>query len=606
MKKITLLFFTVSLFSFSQATIEGFIFDEFTGETLPYATIRVLNTKYYTITNEDGKFELSLGEDIAVDSLEVRFMGFVRKKVAISYFKTNTKLYLTPHVSAIDVVHITNKKYRNEKNYTRDILNELIQKYRKDELITDSKAFLSLTSSARNVPIEHIEGFYNSKQSVSSGLGDLSIKSGRFGQNKSFPFYSLDNTVILKNFQFFKKNTEQILPLFPGNMTQGSIKGKYKITLEECTQCDLEDVSISFVPKNFNGRLFSGKIIFDERKLIIKKIALWIENPETHGLSSVGENDNFIPKKIKLDVIFNPLDLKKIQHLDFVFDIQYNSKTSSEYIESRSFLYFYDYQKSFKEPYFTKEITFKNDYDKIVALQTSEEFWKENYQFPKSYNDIRSINFMKEYGYLINYDNTIPKDYIKFIKPSVISWSKDNRLSWEGIKYGLTKKVKEVDGRVLNLGDAKVVDKVARSTSDLAGNKLKTRVVDKIDFSYVLDLYKDKSGVNQLTSRTVFDRKASFFKSNRTKNKLIYLNLVFDIYEYHRRSLDSQSKYINQMSYAEIKKMYDEKFFEATALVKKMKKETGKGTKYQNLIKWNKMINDILAIDNYKIISKKD
>ena len=596
----------ISVNKVQENEVTGFIFDKSTDESLPYATIRLLGTKYYTITNENGKFELSIGENIEVDSLEVRFMGFVRKKVAVSYFKTNSRLYLTPQISNIDEVHIVNRKYREEKNYTKDLLYSLIQKYRENELITDCKAFLSLTSSARNVPIEHIEGFYNSKQSLSGGLEKLSIKSGRFGQNKSFPFYSLDNTVILNNLKLFKKNIEQILPLYPGNMSQSAIKNNYKLTLEECDQCDLEDISISFTPKKFNGRFFSGKIIFDEKKLIVKKIELWILDPETRKLSSVREKDTFIPKKIKLDVVFNPLNLKKIQYLDFSFDIQYNSKGFSEYIKSHSFLYFYDYKKTFKEPYFTEEITFKNDYDKIVALQSSENFWKLNYQFPESFDHIRSMKFMQEHGYLINYNNTIPIDYIKFIKPSVISWSNENRLYWEGIKYGLAKEVKEVDGRVITLGDATVVDKESHSIFGLSGKKFKASNLEKIKFSYALDIYKDKSGVEQLTSRTVFDRNSSFFKNSRTKNRLIYLNLIFDIYEFHRRSLDSQSEYINQMSYDEIKKMYDDKFLEATNMVKKMKKETYSGAKYQNLIKWNKKIKDILEIDNFALISKKE
>jgi hypothetical protein len=58
MKKITVLLFLLSSsFSFSQSTIEGFIFDKETNNSLPYATIKIISsTNYYTITNEDGKF----------------------------------------------------------------------------------------------------------------------------------------------------------------------------------------------------------------------------------------------------------------------------------------------------------------------------------------------------------------------------------------------------------------------------------------------------------------------------------------------------------------------------------------------------------------------
>ena len=58
MKKIVLLLSLISfMFSFSQSTIEGFIFDKETKTSLPYATIKIIsNNDYYTITNEDGNF----------------------------------------------------------------------------------------------------------------------------------------------------------------------------------------------------------------------------------------------------------------------------------------------------------------------------------------------------------------------------------------------------------------------------------------------------------------------------------------------------------------------------------------------------------------------
>ncbi len=251
MKKITFLLFVLSFsFSFSQTIIEGFIFDRETKTSLPYATMKIIsNNNYYTITNEDGKFEVS--DKFILDSLEIRFIGFKTKKVAVSYFREKSKFYLTPNTFRLNQVLVVAKK---DKNYTYNLLNNLIKKYRNKQTITKSKVFLSLTSSARGIPIETIEGFYNSKHNVSKGIIDLKLKSGRFGQNASFPFYSLNNTDILKDFQFFKKHN-QILPLYPGNLSLSAIKGKYLIKIDECISCNLEDISISFMTKKKNGRL---------------------------------------------------------------------------------------------------------------------------------------------------------------------------------------------------------------------------------------------------------------------------------------------------------------------------------------------------------------
>ena len=186
MKKITLLLLLTTIHGFSQNYIEGFIFDKETKTSLPYATIKILSSiNHYTITNEDGEFEVS--DTFILDSLEIRFIGFKTKKVAVSYFKKESKFYLTPNTFRLNQVLVIAKK---DKNYTYNLLNSLIQKYRNKQVITKSKAFLTLSSSARGIPIETIEEFYNSEQNLSKGIVDLILKNGRFGQNTAFPFYS--------------------------------------------------------------------------------------------------------------------------------------------------------------------------------------------------------------------------------------------------------------------------------------------------------------------------------------------------------------------------------------------------------------------------------
>jgi len=585
MKKITLLICLFSfLLSFSQSTIEGFIFDKESKTSLPYATIKIIsNNNYYTITNEDGKFEIY--DRFALDSLEIRFIGFKTKKVPVTYFKEHSKFYLSPNILALnEVLVIANKN----ENYAYDLLNSLIQKYRNKKLVIESKGFLTLTSSARGIPIEIIEGFYNSEQNLSKGIVDLKIKSGRFGQNKSFPFYSLNNTDILMDFQLFKKAT-QILPLYPGNMTFSAFKGKYDVKINECNLCNYEDLLISFIPKKFNGRLFSGNIIFNKKTLTIKKIELRVADPITNGLSSIIENDIMTPKEIKLNINFNPIDFEKIQSLDFEFIMQYKSKKNIEMITSHSFLYFYDYYEPFEEPYFTNNISFNNDYDKIIALQASDEFWNSNYQFPKSFSEKRAISFLKKYGSLINYENSIPKDDMKYTKPSVIAWNKNKRLEWGSIKHGLdiNKKEHNFTNRDNN-GENIKADKVFHSVVELKNNDNDSGKNQEFNFGYILDTYKIKNGNKQFITRTLFDRGSSFCKYSRITNKLIYINLVFDIYEYHRQNLNSQIN--NKMTLDEVKIMCEDKFKEASLIVKKMKNETNYGLNYKNLIRWNTTI----------------
>lgn len=596
MKKIAFLFaLIVSTFCFSQSYIEGYIYDKETNEPLPYATIKFLNNNnYYTITNEDGKFEIK--SDFPADSLEVRFLGFKTKKVQISFFKKNVKLFLSPNSFELNQVVVIVKK---DKNYAYKLLANLIKKYRKKTIVTKSKAFLTLTSSALDVPIEIIEGFYNSEQNLSKGIVDLKLKSGRFGQNKSFPFYSLNNTDILKDFQLFEK-TNQILPQFPGNSSLKTLKGKYNVKINQCENCSYDDLLISFVPKKINGRLFSGNILFNKKLLIIKKIELNISNPVIKKLTSINEDVSITPKDIKLSINFDPINREKIQSLDFTFKVYYKSLSSSRIINSHSFLYFYDYNNPFEEPYFTNTIRLDNDYDKIIALQASDDFWNANYQFPKSYSEIKAIDYFKKYGYLFNYENTISFFDIKYTNPSVISWSKDKRLEWRGIKQNIVQSKKDERPSNSSFVSNMRAKSVPHSASQMELLKPSLKSNEKFNFSYILDSYKNNNSEEKFVTRTLFDRNSSFYLGSKSKEKLIYLNIAFDIYEYYRRQLDEEIT--KELTFNEAKKLVDAKFKKASITVKKMKKETNAGLNFQNLIKWNNNLKRKINIDNFQLI----
>ena len=179
--------------------------------------------------------------------------------MALTYFTDESKLFLEPDVSSLQEVVLTAGE---DKEYPYRLLDNIVQKYRQQGETTPSKAFLTLTSAVRGIPLEQIEGFYNSEQSLSGGITELKVKSGRFGLNKSFAFYSLDNTQILSDFTFFEE-TGQILPDHPGNMDYNALKRKYTVRIDDCSSCTQEEASISFTPKNPNGRLFYGKMIVD-------------------------------------------------------------------------------------------------------------------------------------------------------------------------------------------------------------------------------------------------------------------------------------------------------------------------------------------------------
>ena len=583
------LFVMICTSGWAQSEITGFIYDKGTNAPLPYCTIRVdgSNTDH-TITNEDGKFRINNVH--AQDSLEIRHLGYKTLKWPVSAFKNESVIYLEMDVSTLGEVVLTAKQ---DVEYPYKLLYDVIEKYRKKVAPVKSKAYLTLTSSARRVPIEHLEGLYNSEQSLSGGILDLKIKSGRFGQNKKFTYYSLDNTKIVSDFQFFG-TANQILPKYPGNMNYESLKRKYEIKIDACPSCANQEVMVSFLPKNLNGRLFSGTMLLDYEQLVIKKVQLSIKDPKTKELASINENIKLTPKEAHLDVVFNPIDFEKILLVDFTFSMDYKFDNVSETIDSRTFLYLYDYDEPFQDPFFTKKISFNNDYDKIIALHASNSFWEANYQFPKSLKDLRSLDFLKKNGYLINYDSSIPLRDLKYVSPSVYAWQKASRFRWEYLESSSVSEVSSTQNGKRDITVGKAFDTPFEAHRDAS----KQRKKSELDVSYVIDRFENKEGEMTTVSRTILDLGSSQFGSQRTKDKLVFINMVFDIYEVYRRLAAFRIR--NEMSFDQVKAVYDEIYQGASIEVKKMEKETIRGTDQEALVKWNDRIKNKLGVDNLK------
>jgi len=595
MKKIVFIFIFISCTaSWAQSKIEGFIYDGMSNEPLPYSTIRIYGTKtHYTITNEDGKF--AVDSIFSKDSLEVRHLGFRTKKTTLSHFEKTSKLNMEMDIAVLDEVVLTAGE---DTEYPYKLLGRVIDKYRKGKHATLSKAFLTMNSSARNIPIEHLEGFYNSAQNLAHGILELNVKSGRFGQNSSFPFFSLDNTKVLTDFQLFG-TSKQILPDHPGNLTDNAIERKYDVKIKDCTACRQGDISISFSPKVPNGRLFYGEMLVDPELLIIKKIALWATNPITNALTSINKDVDLTPKEIKLNIVFNPMDLEVVQYLDLSFQMDYRSKNVLEIIDSRTFLYFYDFNTLFEDPYFTKTIPFNNDYDQMIALQTSDDFWKINYQFPKSISENESMEFMKKNGFLINFNNYISLDNLKYAKPAVLSWQHGRRLNWVHL-HDLATEENTSDAMGYTPGKNITTGKAYDTPFQQLQNTTAKNIKDKINICYMVDSHTGENGIQKIVSRTLLDIDSSRFSYERTKNKLAYLNIIFDIYEVYRQL--ATSRITVDMTFDVAKSIYDEMYKAASTEVKKMEKETRQGNDYNGLVEWNNRIKSKLKIDNLAMV----
>jgi KaiC/GvpD/RAD55 family RecA-like ATPase len=120
---------------------------------------------------------------------------------------------------------------------------------------------------------------------------------------------------------------------------------------------------------------------------------------------------------------------------------------------------------------------------------------------------------------------------------------------------------------------------------------------DNINICYMVDSYKGENGITKIVSRTLLDIDSSQFSYERTKNKLVYFNIIFDIYEVYRQL--AASRITENTTFDEAKLIYDDMYKGASSEVKKIEKETRDGSDYEGLVKWNNRIKAKLNIDNF-------
>ncbi|MDD3003624.1 carboxypeptidase-like regulatory domain-containing protein [Flavobacterium sp.] len=110
LKKILFIFtFLCSIVGFSQNKIATIV-DAVSGETIPYANIKIGNDQQI-ISNSEGKFSIGSSHDNPSTTLHISFMGYEPQQLTLGTLE-NQKfvIKLTPGIYQLDNVDVTNKK----------------------------------------------------------------------------------------------------------------------------------------------------------------------------------------------------------------------------------------------------------------------------------------------------------------------------------------------------------------------------------------------------------------------------------------------------------------------------------------------------------------
>jgi hypothetical protein len=90
-----------------ESTVTGLVFDESTGEPLPYANVLVKGSSIGTVTNFKGEFRISIPTNFKSDSLRISYIGYKTNSVAIPELSRDSKIFLVESVNTLNEVQIT-------------------------------------------------------------------------------------------------------------------------------------------------------------------------------------------------------------------------------------------------------------------------------------------------------------------------------------------------------------------------------------------------------------------------------------------------------------------------------------------------------------------
>lgn len=147
--------------AFGQEVISGIVFDASSTSALPYATITQLGTPVGTTSDSQGEFELKIESSLAVDSIEISYIGYGSERRSIRDFGQSTVIHLTPSPELLDVIVV---RPLDPSAYLKVVQRKLKENTTQHSFNTISHYEEKITEDQRT--IGHNEGVFKSWQSA--------------------------------------------------------------------------------------------------------------------------------------------------------------------------------------------------------------------------------------------------------------------------------------------------------------------------------------------------------------------------------------------------------------------------------------------------------
>ncbi len=565
-------FFLFPFSSFSQSDttffIEGKVIDYRSKEALPFAHIYNPVTQKGTISNGSGYYKLTQGS--FSDSIIVSYIGYKKQKIKFENGRTFYPVFLEPSTNELEEVVVMAK----DNSY----LFEMIAKAKKNVSIgtKTGKAYFDLKSYYDNRQVEQVEAFYNAEVNSYDPV-NLSIKIGRIAlrEYNDKLFTSLETSRVFTMQQLFKES--DFFPISPLELNEKKGKKYFSAALLQKYADDDKDsvFVIKFFPKKDSSDKFITTVWIKPYANLIVKVKYEIINATKHPFFPLFKSDSIKSMDMEITKTFTTIDKQPIiNHIDFIYSVDYKSRDKNIYnVTTKALLHIFDYGSKFDLPLFDFSDNNISDYRKINAIPHNDYFW----------NNYEGFKMSDQYG----------ENNEFFNHPLSVT----NKKIFSANKYGpfglMEHPYVQWTGKRILFKEKDTVQFEDASSTQKPGFKalyydLSVKVF--LDINYVGDSL-------QIVSKTIFDPFESYFQLEMNRSVQCFINIYFDLVEIERVKL-MKSITGSDMKLETIKELHRKSKQSIFYLKEKYFRETERGTKFDKLEKWNKIVKKELGIDN--------
>ncbi len=317
--------------SFYGQTIKGRITDGNSNQTLPFVSILVKNTQTGTLTDIDGKFQLTVPSTQNIE-LQISYLGYQPQTIALSSFPDIEKINIKLKPQAISLQEISVKAGENpahriikmatknrDKNNPEKMHSFTYNSYTKFFVTADMKASIDSVST-EDTALTKMDKFFKKQhlfliESVTKreflhpDKNHETVLASRVSGLKNSPFALLATQ--LQSFSFYDDFVTVLDEKFLNPISEGSTR-KYFFMLEDTLYSGKDTVFvISFRPKknkNFDG--MKGVLYINTNGYAIQNVLAEPERKETGLIIKIQQKYEFMegtqwfPVQLNTDVIW--------------------------------------------------------------------------------------------------------------------------------------------------------------------------------------------------------------------------------------------------------------------------------------------------------------